>query len=265
MNVRAIILLACALSMLSCELLNKDNPLATVPAVKMPKVNLEETVLVAAPTATQIAAWYCPQYNPDPTGLTCALLGPVPQKHQMQFHFELRYSIDNPNEIPIPTTEILGVIDVFQGQQKEATLGAVCAVLCNEGDAACTGQPGENSCKASESDIETIDDVVERLEDLLILTIDAAINGELENLAVRMIPAGAKAFEVRVRFSLGVDAMINLMVGLTDQLVSDLLAGSDIQFEIPFAVRGTLWFDIPILGRVALGYGPFEDVWVLEP
>jgi len=212
-----------------------------------------------------IAAYYCPQINPDPTGLTCLIpLGEPPLPHQMQFHFELIYEVDNPNEFPIPTTEILAAINVFEGTQ-QTELGAVCTVLCNPDDVACTGDPGENSCKSDEADIETIDDLKDRVLDLLILTVDAAINGELDNLAQRLIPAGSEKFEVRVRFSLGVDAMIDIMAHLVDQLVSDVLKGADVAFEIPFSVRGSLWFEAPLLGRVALGYGPFSDIWILKP
>lgn len=251
-----------ALSNSSCELINKA--VEAAPQVFDPKLDLADSALVAYPNAMQIAAWYCPEVIPDPTGILCSPLGPRPQKHEMQFHFELRYLIDNPNNFPVPTTEILAAINVFEGRQT-AELGAVCTVLCNEGDFACTGAPGENSCKSDVNDIESIDDLKDRLGGLLILTVDAAINGDLENLLVRSIPAGAERFEVRVRFSLGIDAMIDIMATLVDQLVNDLLAGKGIQFEIPYSVRGTLWFEAPLLGRIALGYGPFKDTWVIEP
>lgn len=26
-------------------------------------------------------------------------------------------------------------------------------------------------------------------------------------------------------------------------------------------VRGTLWFEVPIIGRIAIGYGALKDVW----
>ncbi len=245
---------------LSCEALDSvaSQVEAELPAVE---VTLADTTLVSAPSLTQIAAWYCPQT--DPTGLLCATLGPPPQTHEMQFHFELVYQVDNPNEFPIPTTELLTAIQVFEGGQ-QATLGAICTVLCAEGDVTCTGAPGANSCQSDEADIETLDDLEGRLEGLLHLTVDAAINGELDNLAVRSIPAGSENFEVRIRFSLGVDAMIDLLSTLSDELVSDIIAGQPVQIEIPYSVHGTLWFEAPVLGRIAVHYGPFEDVWLLE-
>ncbi|MFT7624201.1 MAG: hypothetical protein ACI9WU_003388 [Myxococcota bacterium] len=266
MVTRLLLVLLLGGSFAGCELLNKVSvPGQTIPETLMPELELTDTTLVSSPTVQDIAAWYCPLINPDPTGLTCQLaLGPAPAEHEMQFHFELRYLVDNPNEFPIPTTEILAAINVFEGTAS-VELGAVCTVLCNEGDIACTGEPGENSCKSDIADIESIGDLEHRVVDLIFLTLDAAINGELENLFVRMIPAGSENFEVRVRFSLGVNAMIDIMRNLVNELVADVLSGATLAFEIPFSVRGTLWFEVPVLGRIALGYGPFADTWVLEP
>ncbi len=245
----------------ACELLSSAGGVAAIPVA--PTLALDESALVAAPTAREIAAWYCPQIHGDPiTRALCqSTIGPVPPQHRMQFHFELRYLIDNPNEIPIPTTEILAALEVFKGREI-MELGAVCAVLCNEGDTACTGAPGENSCKADGNEITSFEDVLTKsLPNLLVLTLDAAINGDLDNLAKRLIPAGAKNFEVRVRFSLGVDAMLEILGKTVDQLVDDALSNRPLELEIPYSVRGTIWFDVPIIGRVALGYGAFEDVW----
>lgn len=246
----------------ACELFSSGVG-QTVPVE--PTLGLDSSALVAAPTAREIAAWYCPQIYGDPitSALCAATIGPVPPQHRMQFHFELRYLIDNPNTIPIPTTEILAALEVFRGRDI-MELGAVCAVLCNEGDTACTGEPGANSCKADGNEITSFEDVLTKsVPNLLLLTLDAAINGDLDNLARRLIPAGAKHFEVRVRFSLGVDAMLEILGKTVNQLVDDALANRPFEVEIPYSVRGTIWFDIPIIGRVALGYGAFEDVWVV--
>ena len=262
-NSRALFVVLVLANVSACELLNNTTQ-SPIPQAFDPNVELAETALVAAPTATQIAAYYCPQIYSGNIALALAcdtLIGPVPQPHEMQFHFELRYEIDNPNSFPIPTTEILAAINVFETKN----LGAVCAQLCAEGDVECTGAPGENSCKASAADIQDMDDVANRIIDLLILTVDAALNGELDNLAQRLIPAGAEKYEVRVRFSLGIDAMVEIMGHFVEQLVSKFYNNEKLTFEIPYSVYGTLWFEVPILGRVALEYGPFDDVWVIEP
>ena len=232
----------------------------------MPRLTLDDTVLLAYPSGQDLAAYYCPDVVPFPGNAGCSLLGPRPSESQMQFHFELRYLIDNPNpDIPIPATEILASIRLFEGEDS-AELGAVCVALCNEGDVSCVGQPGENSCKSDQADITSVDDLQESIVGLLILTVDEVINGDFDNFSKRLIPAGAENFEVRVRFSLGADAMIDILGRVLTTVIaepSELLAGS-INIDIPFSVSGTLWFEIPVLGRVELGYGPFTDQWALE-
>lgn len=246
---------------LGCELLGSSG---ATPSLS-PTLALGGSALVSAPSAREVAAWYCPEIIGDPiTRALCAVtVGPKPQPYQMQFHFELRYKVDNPNGFPIPATEILAALEVFKGKDA-AELGAVCVVLCGEGDVQCTGEPGQNSCKADGNEITSIDDFANRLPGLLIATVDAAINGDLDNLARRMIPATTKGFEIRARFSLGLEAMLDILIKVAPQLVDKFLNNQPLNLEIPYMVRGTLWFEIPLLGRVALGYGAFEDVWVID-
>ncbi|MEC8023004.1 MAG: hypothetical protein VX223_03670, partial [Myxococcota bacterium] len=121
-------------------------------------------------------------------------------------------------------------------------------------------------CVSDRADTISVEDIQDRLIGLLELSVDAAINGELDNVSQRVIPAGTENFEIRVRFSLGADAMEDILGTVLRRLVvepSDLLAG-DLQIDIPFTVSGSLWFEVPIIGRVALGYGPFTDVWSVE-
>jgi len=268
LTARLVLCAVLPLSMVSCELLNQAAQGANVSALK-PELGLGDVVLVSHPTTTDLAAWYCPEIIPS-TGLVSstvlceAVLGPRPPEHRMQFHFEIKYLLDNPNNFPVPTTEILAAIEVFRGQSA-AELGAVCVTLCNPDDFACNGEPGANDCKDDVNDIETIDDLKQSAVTALItLAVDAA-TGNVENRLRREIPAGAKNFEVNVRFSLGVNAMIDIMRHFVEQLVQDFYTGKKLTFEIPISVRGTLWFEIPYLGRVALKYGPIEDTWLLEP
>ncbi|MBT9558080.1 MAG: hypothetical protein IV100_18750 [Myxococcales bacterium] len=256
---RPIVLLLPAL--LSCELLGGSS--STLPL--NPSLLFDDAALVSAPSAREVAAWYCPEIIGDPiTRLACAAtIGVKPQPYEMQFHFELRYQVDNPNNFPIPTTEMLAAIEVFKGRDI-AELGAVCVVFCGEGDIQCTGEPGENSCKADGNEITSINDVVNRLPGLLLLTLDAAINGTLDNLAQRLIPATTEGFEIRIRFSLGLEAMLDILIEAAKGLVDQFMADRPLQLEIPYSVKGTIWFEIPLLGRVAIGYGAYENVWIID-
>lgn len=268
--VRVLLGIVLPMSMVSCELLNQAAQAGGTDALK-PQLALGEISLTASPTATDVAAWYCPDIIPDvigvPSHVLCAAIphiGPKPPEHRMQFHFEIKYLLDNPNNFPVPTTEILAAIEVFKGRDA-AELGAVCVTLCNPDDFACNGEPGANDCKDDINDIETIDDLKQAAVIALITLATDAATGNVENRLRREIPAGAKNFEVNVRFSLGLNAMIDIMRTFVDQFVESMYKGGAIAFEIPVSVRGTLWFEVPYLGRIALPYGPLEDTWVLEP
>lgn len=233
-----------------------------------PTVEMTQAALVTSPTTTEIAAFYCDDYIPDPTGLLCSPLGPTPKRSDLRFDFELVFQVDNPNNFPIPTTEILAAIDVFPGTQAASALGAVCTVLCDPADEKCDGTPGETGCQDSAEDIETIEDVKHRVTELLIMTAEAVIKQdteELENLWVRTIPAGSDKFEIRVRFSLGIDPMLDLITVFAEQLVNKAIKGEEVVLDIDYAVHGSLWMEVPILGRVAVKYGPLAGNWVLDP
>lgn len=72
------------------------------------------------------------------------------------------------------------------------------------------------------------------------------------------------AIEARVRFELGVDAMLGLVEQLFTDSVDQLARGRSITFDIPYSATGTLFFDVPALGRFGLGYGPLSGAWSLD-
>lgn len=70
--------------------------------------------------------------------------------------------------------------------------------------------------------------------------------------------------EARIRFDLGLDPMLKVLDGVLGDSTDQLLGGNSPSFDIPYDARGSLFFDIPILGRHALGYGPLGGVWSLD-
>jgi hypothetical protein len=46
--------------------------------------------------------------------------------------------------------------------------------------------------------------------------------------------------------------------------VDALSEGELPSFDIPYSVEGTLFFDVPVLGRFALSFGPFSSTWSLD-
>lgn len=70
--------------------------------------------------------------------------------------------------------------------------------------------------------------------------------------------------ESRVRFDLGVDAITNILAEVAADAVDALSEGELPSFDIPYSVEGTLFFDVPVLGRFAIGFGPFSSTWSLD-
>ena len=69
--------------------------------------------------------------------------------------------------------------------------------------------------------------------------------------------------EAHIQFDFDVNAMMGLFSTLLEDGIDDLIAGRAVSLEIPYMLNGTLFFDVPELGRHMLGYGPYEDVWPL--
>ena len=70
--------------------------------------------------------------------------------------------------------------------------------------------------------------------------------------------------EARVRFNLGAETIIDVLGQLVSRSSDDLLRGALPQFDIPYKARGSLFFNVPVLGRLAIGYGPLPGIWSLD-
>ncbi len=70
--------------------------------------------------------------------------------------------------------------------------------------------------------------------------------------------------EAHVLFDMDVDAMLGILETLFLDVVDGLLEGNAVALAIPYDVEGTLFFDVPKLGRKLVGFGPFEDEWTFE-
>src|SRR5687768_16001112 len=77
--------------------------------VSPPAVTLREAALVTAPSEKDLAAYYCPRVLAQQVGfaagssLVCGqFFGQAPAPAQMQIGFDLRFSVANPNQIPLP-------------------------------------------------------------------------------------------------------------------------------------------------------------------
>ncbi len=70
--------------------------------------------------------------------------------------------------------------------------------------------------------------------------------------------------EAHVQFDMNIDKTLGILEDLLLDVVDGLLGGPNTDLAIPYAIDGTLFFDVPVLGREAIGFGPFEDDWVIE-
>ena len=72
------------------------------------------------------------------------------------------------------------------------------------------------------------------------------------------------AMQARVRLDLGIDAMLKVLEQIADESGDALLSGEWPSFDIPYNVLGTLFFDVPVLGRFAVEFGPLDGTWSLD-
>ncbi len=69
--------------------------------------------------------------------------------------------------------------------------------------------------------------------------------------------------EAHVRFDLGIDPMFELLESFLMGIAEDVVSGKPIELEIPVSAEGTVFFEVPVLGRYGVGFGPFETTWNL--
>jgi hypothetical protein len=69
--------------------------------------------------------------------------------------------------------------------------------------------------------------------------------------------------EAHITFDFDIDTMLNVLEDLVLDAGESVLSGSNFQVKIPYTLDGTLFFDVPSLGRAAVGFGPFEEEWKL--
>jgi hypothetical protein len=220
-----------------------------------PRISVAGTRLTRQPTNRQLAGWLCTQVtNP----LICHIFGVVPPKSSLLFAFDIDLDADNPNSFPLPMVEVLTVFTAFPAVQGQKNLGAVCLSLCEDPNG-CAQQP--NACQSTEPEIRSLGDFAHAAVGFL--TRLAAGQEAIENLRVRLIPAGGKA-RVVIRLELGVDAVVGLIRQVAQDAMRDLQRGVEPRFSIPYRVEGSVWLRVEHFGRLGAGYGPYHGTWNLQ-
>jgi hypothetical protein len=249
----------------SCALLANLPAGGGVGGLTPPTIQFQGATLVQSPSQQRLAAYYCPQVVSVPfggAGLLCqGFFGPRPTPIEMEVAFDLRFQIDNPNNVPIPLSSVLAAVTVFPAASNQR-LGATCVQLCPDSQTGCTGQAAAGACEASSRDIRSLNDFGTASANLLIASGISAAMGQPPTFVAPRVSAAARQ-EVVVRFSFGPEPLLATMHQLAQQSVNELKRGQSVTFNIPFRVEGTIWFDAGSFGRIAVGYGPVEGTWVL--
>jgi hypothetical protein len=272
-----IALVLTALVLTGCELL--EDAASAAETAEPPTAEFNRAELVERPTNNQLASWFCSDLSPDLPILdedaACeAAFGRIPQKTDLKFSFDIVFDLGNPNGFPIPLVEILLALDVFEGAE-QAELGAVCVSFCNPEDGTCPDNP-EEACRPADNEIRSLEDLVPTVDDLVEIAHRAA-TGELfedENLQFRFIPGREEdcgeeicppgSLEAHLRFDLGLDATLKVLEVVATDAVDALLTGDSPSFDIPWSMLGTLFFDVPVLGRFGIEFGPVTGVFSLD-
>jgi hypothetical protein len=257
--------LCAALATPGCALL--DQAIANA-SISPPTVTLQSVTLAESPSQASLAAYYCPGVIAESTGISIGVgllcsgfFGPPPPAAALNFGFDVRFSVANPNKIPLPLSEILTAVSLFPATNNQ-NLGAVCLHLCAPNDPACQSGPSATGCQSSSKDIRSLDDFVNASANLLLAKGLADATGHDLPLVAPQVLASS-TLNVTVRFSLAPTVVLPVLQELARQSVTQLQRGQAPVFNIPYSVEGTVFVDAGSLGRVAAGYGPFPGTWMV--
>ncbi|MGM0577021.1 MAG: hypothetical protein ACQEXJ_14950 [Myxococcota bacterium] len=226
-----------------------------------PEVSSSEPELRTAPALADLGAYYCPQLLDSPAArFTCsAALGEPPPAEDLVFEFGVALTMQNPNDVPIPALDVLLGLTLFDGQDAES-LGAICVSTCGEDDPECDGSPRPGACETSQTDVASLDDFADRLPGLVA---DLAGGQAIDELRDSTIAAGGD-LTMDLTFELGVDQALSVFRKTAQTWVEDFVAGRDAALAVPVTGEGSVFFDVPSLGQIAVGYGPISGTWNLQ-
>jgi hypothetical protein len=254
------VLLSLLVVLPGCEIVqgylgDRDGDAIRAPLVEMPD---SQARLVKYPSVQQLGSWACQETLGD---LPCGLIPyyQTPIEAQLQFQFSVTFQISNPNRVPVPTTELLVALHLWpQLQLPNSHLAGICTTLCEPGTEGCPIPLGE-AC------VDRFDDVQD-LATFLAAAIKGAIRLIME--AVNGQPVGgqweawtiqpSETVDLTFTFSIGIKPMLELIYAMiSSDVLIDILKDGTGTIEIPYAFAGKLWFQVPYLGRIAIGLGPF--------
>lgn len=249
------------LGLSSCSLLDELANLDTQGTTTPPTVTASALQLKSRPTITQLAAYYCPVVIDDViVRLGCAaILGSPPPTSALTFVFGVNIQIHNPNNIPVPALDILLALRLFDGQATEA-LGAICMSMCGSADPTCDGSPKPGACQSSQSDIRNLDDFAARIPSLIADIVTGKAEQELRKSTI----AAGGDVKLDLAFVLGLDQALRVFQKTALTYVMDMLSGRNASLSVPVSAEGSVFFNLPVVGRLGVGYGPLKTTWQID-
>jgi hypothetical protein len=223
-----------------------------------PTVTATPMQLQRYPNMRQLGAYYCPIVITDQIArLGCAVaLGPQPPRESLIFQFGTTITVQNPNNIPIPALDVLLAVKLFNGQATEG-IGAVCMSMCGTGDPTCTGQPKPGACTAGGPGIRTLNDFVAAVPGL----IAGLANGSVQNELRKSQIAARGNINMTLSFSLGIDQALRIIQKVFTQYAQAQLQQRAATLDIPVSGEGTVFVQLPIVGKIGVGFGPLTSTW----
>lgn len=223
-----------------------------------PTVTTSPMRLVRAPGLKQLGAYYCPTIITDTLArLGCQVaLGPQPPQASLQFEFGTTINVHNPNNIPVPALDVLLAMKIFQGQGAES-LGSTCVSLCGQQDPTCTGQPKPGACSSNQNTVRTVNDFVGAVPGLIA---GLASGQAMNELRKSTILAGGD-ISLSLTFGLGIEQALRIIQNVMPAVVQSQLQRGNPQLEIPVSGEGTVFVQLPLVGRLGVGFGPLQSSW----
>ena len=70
-----------------------------------------------------------------------------------------------------------------------------------------------------------------------------------------------------MRFGVGIEALLDILIVLADDAIDDWVAGEDVVFVVPYQISGKTWIEVPYLGRVPVDFGSRKGSgsWINSP
>ncbi len=227
--------------------------------VVAPDASLNRVDLVKSPSANKMLNWSCFEYFDS---ATCAIAGydSKPARDSMRFSFDIVFDLANDNKFAIPLVEVLLGVAVFD----DNNLGAVCISFCDPEAEDCTPTTdAEGACDAEGAkDVQSAGDIVPTKEELLEIATDVATGDTEGNWDFRRIPAQGST-EAHIQFDFDIGVMLGILEDLFSEAINDAIAGRNINWDIPYTMDGSVFFDVPEMGNYAVGFGPIDDTWVV--